>query len=1315
MKLQRIGYLGGWRSYREKGNFNPKAFTATGGVLCVQNSDDSLYICEINPVTCEIETVGRTTMPTQYVYGLQPMYYDTSSGNLIVNHYDFNNGTQFYKVSPFLAYGATDNVLKTELLESAPTGFTWFGKRPEAEAVTSTTTLADISDLNITVEPGSTTAAVAFTIPDTDSDGNKIELPDYASVNVRCYVYVDNTYVSVADLPSTLTYGDNVQFTLDLDGGMHIVTIQLYPLYSSIGQTRMGTTVVCGYDAPATVGDPTLSIEGQTATITWTAPTEGRYADFGSVFDSSDLSYTVVRDTDGKVVADGITETTVEDNLESEEILTYTYTIYAESHGQRSIGRTTNSVSAGEYLPMPYENTFSDESCLDGWTIINANNDGTARTWSWNYYYYYVTSSWGVGDDWLITPQFNLSEESVYAVKYDIGGNGNLKTTVGNGNTAEVQDNVIAELEDYDAGDGHTVEYYFRPSDGGLYNFALYNCSVSDESGWNIDNFSVKEVAKTNAPDSVRNLKVTPDADGALGATITFSMPQTDIEGNSVGTLSRAVVYDLDGVELGSTDDVAPGMEVSVAVEAVHGWNDFKVVAVNENGDGWPVVERRFIGEDIPSAVGDLVAKWGDDRTKATLSWSAPVEGVNGGYVDASQFTYSIYKYTSGQSDPYTLLGEVTGESSVDVTILDATEAQDQYIFGVTAKNSEGESDYSRVGLVMGVPYDLPLVEPFSASGISNSPWILVAGKNDQTWTLDEGYHNEKIQPQNEDGLQLLFKNTGTEDASASFMSPIIDFTDASTPVMRVWLHHSDAMPDEAYATVDATVDGSSNFISVSDTVRLTGNNGWTEHVFDLSPLKGKNAQVMLTAYVPDGASRVFADNWTICDAEGDDLALTAISQPYMPVVGDTADISVTVANVGAQAANGYSVLFFLNGEVIYETVAEKELASGSQTVFSFTLPITAGMDEYRYSAQIVYDNDGNDSNNESEEVQLSPTQMELPAPTGLVLTGDDALQWTAPEAMDGREVTLGFEDVPAFMLDDIGGWSTYDGDGHLTCSFLQYYDNYWPYCNQPFAWMTWSALEAGCPDAAMWTPYEGEKCLIHFGNYGTDEDGRTNTDPDDDWFISPEVKGGTAFSFMTLSNDATSSIEVLVSNTDRSPESFTDEVASVSYDAAGVWQEVSVQLPDDARYVAIHTVLDNFGILLDNISYTEAQAPVLTGYNVYCDGEGVSLVYVPEAVAQADGTYAVSAVYDMGESVLSNTVSVSTGIGGIDAAGSVNIAGGDGRITVTGAEGRPLSVYTVGGMEVAAVTAQPVETVCVPAGMYIVKVGGVVRKVAVR
>lgn len=1313
VKLQRIGYLGGYKMSRSKGNFSPKGFTATGGILRVQNSDDSLYICEIDPVSCEIKKNGRTAMPTEYVYGLQPMTFDLASGYLTINHYDFNNGTQYYKVSPILTN--TNGELKTELLENTPTGFTWYDIRPETQKSYYTYTLNNISDLNIDIPEGSTTATVTFTVPDTDADGNKLELPSYASNRLRVWVYVDNVYTNVTGLPAQVTFGEKVSFTAELTSGMHVVTIQLYPLFGEMGQVIQGQIITCGYDAPEAVGDARLSIENQQATITWKAPTQGRYNDFGSIFDASDITYTVIRDLDNKVVAQNITETSAIDQLESEEIQTYSYTIYATSHGSTSIGSQTNAVSAGQYLSLPYKNDFNDETCLDGWTILNLNNDGTMRTWQWNYYYNYVTTGMGQGDDWLISPSVKLSTDKLYALRYELNCSGDLFTTIGNDITNESQTEILDEISNYTTDGWEIKELYYRPAKDGKYNFGLHNYSAGETSVINIDNLNIQEIANVTAPDRVSKINVIPDPNGALGATLTFTMPQTAINGSNIGTLTKVVVYDIDGNELGSNTNVTAGEETNVKVNAIHGWNYFKIVAVNENGEGWPVIKRQFIGPDTPPALQTVNVTWGEDRTKAILSWEVPTQGVNGGYIDPEKLIYTIYKYKdAGTSTPYTSLGEVENDTSVVVTILDASETQDQYIFGVTVKSEEGESDYTKTSIVLGQPYSLPFIEPFNVNGLDHAPWIISAGKNNQAWTTDPAVYNAKIQPQNEDGLQLLMRNTGVEDGSSTFLTPIIDFANAKAPIMKVWLHHSDAMPEEAYVTVDASIDGSKNYIAVADTVKLTGNNGWTEHVFNLSKLNGMKAQVGLTAYVPDGGTRIFADNWTIAEASGNDLALVAISQPYMPVIGDTATIAVTINNNGAKTASNYSVLFNLNGETIYETEAEHELEIGKQSKFYFTLPVTAGMEEYRYSAQIMYDADEDETNNNSEEITLNPTQIELPEPTNLILTGESNLTWTAPETMDGREVVLDFENVPAFQIGEINGWTNYDGDGNLTMTFLQYYGNYWPYANQKYAWMTWSAKEAGCPTAIMWQPYEGEKCLIHFGNYQLDENGRPNYDPDDDWFISPEIKGGSEFSFMTLSNDITSSLEILTSSTDSKPESFTNKVAKVTYDVTGTWKEFNTTLPTDAKYVAIRTVLDNFGIMIDNIKYTEAKVPVLKGYNVYCNNEGVNLVLIPETTAQTNGTYAVSAVYNLGESVLSNSVSVTTGIEDAATDNNVNIISGKGFITITGAEGMTVQIYTINGTLITDHIANQTMTVNVPAGIYIVKTNNDTTKTCV-
>lgn len=1314
-KLQRVGYLGSWRSDRNIGNYNPKAFVAGYGTLYVHLSDDKVYIGQINPVTCETKVIGSTKMPTLYIYGLQPMVYDSSMGHLLVNHYDMGNGTQYYKVSPFVPYGSKEDTCKTVLVENTPTGFTYFYQRPTAGYYEYE--LADVTDLAATSAAGSTDINVSFTVPSADRNGNKIEIPDWTTDNVRVYVYVDGNYVTPGDMPSSVRMGDRVECTLTgQTAGMHVVTVNVSPYYTSVAQVRAGITTVCGYDAPADVINPTLAIAGGKATISWQAPTQGRYADFGSTFDAQDITYSVVRDCDGTVVAKDITATTAVDAALPEYIQTYTYTIYASSHGTANLGTQTNAVSAGSYMRMPYTNTFSASSDLDGWTIINANDDGSWLTWRWNSFSYKMNSSAnGAGcDDWFISPAFNLKADSLYILSYQYGmgydnETASLRTTLGNGATAEAQTITLDDMDKMHTGSARLKRIFYRPTAAGLYNFGLYNYGVGS-SYIEIDSVVFKAVAPVSAPGKVRSVQFTPDANGALGATISFTLPATDIDGNGLSSLSKVTIYDAEGNELACKTGVAPGAAVSMAVKAVKGFNTYSIVAANDKGGGWPVDVTRYVGLDVPTMATNLKARWGEDKNIVVLSWDNATQGQNGGYVDAANFTYNLYKYDS-MTASYTKLGETTGESEIEVQMMDLPDAQDQYIFGLTVSNEEGESGYARAGIILGNPYTLPYTEAFTGEGVTHAPYVLDKGINNQTWNIDGGYYNTKIQPVNNDGAQLLMYNKALGEASGLFVSPIIDFTSTQKPMFHVWAHHSGAIPETAYLGVKATIDGSNDYIEVAPKQTVDGNNGWQEHIFDLSALNGKKAQIALEAYVPNPSVRVFADNWTIKEATGNDLAVTGISQPYNPVAGDVANVKVTVVNKGATTAQGYSVLFNVNDATIAEEEASEPLAPGAAKTYTFTLPLTAAAKNVMYNAQVMYDDDNAD-NNLSSDVEVDARQLDLAAPTNLTVEGDDLLSWLAPEVPATRTETLTFEDVPVFTTDNINGWTTYDGDGNLSLTFVQYYDNYWPYAYQPMAWMTWSAKEAGCPDAAMWTPYQGDNCLIHFGNFGADADGRIDNDPDNDWFISPEIAGGSELSFMTLSNETTSSVEILTSSTDNKPESFTNKVATVTYSAAASWQEVKVTLPADAKYVAIRTVLDGFGIMIDDITYTTTVAPVLKGYNVYRDNQVEGFVTDANATATARASYAVSAVYDMGESTLSNMVV--TAIAGINAV-NANVSSGNGMITVTGAQGAKVCVYTASGQLVAGGTAGATERYSVSKGVYIVDINNKPYKLIVR
>lgn len=1310
--LKRIGYIGGYKMNREKGNFSPKSFVATSGTFYVLN-DDSLYIEKLNPSTLERTFIGRTEMPIKYTYGLQPMVYDSSTASLYVMHYDLENGTQWYKIATYVGYGVADKLLKTELIESLPTGYTYFYNRLNESSTSTKKTLGDVDDLKIEVAEGSNTANISFTIPTTYADGTAIEVPSGTSDKVRCYVYVDNTYATTTGLPPKVAYGTQISCSVELADGLHTVTVQVYPEWSEIDTYRFSDVICVGYDAPEMVENAKLRFFNGKASISWDAPTKGVLEDFGATFDATYLTYTIVREFDGKVVAEDITNTNCTDGDITDIMHTYSYAITAKSHGNAGRSASTNSITYGTYMSLPYFNDFSEESLFSGFTIINSDNNGTYRTWMWNQHYYNVYVNRGSSDDWLITPPFKLSSDYLYTYAYDVYGNGELTTTVGQDNTVAGQDYELDCLKD-DLGTVYTPkEYYFHPTVDSTYYFGLHAYNVSDDEVWAVDNMAVKAIAPITAPDKIRSLTITPDANGALGATLSFTLPATDIAGNSLTSLEKVSIYDMEGNLLASSTSVSPSASISLPITAEHGWNYFKVVAANADGEGWPVVDSKFIGPDVPKAPQNVKVCWGEEQNIASLSWEASTEGENGGYVNPAALTYKVYKYTNWYP-AYEELSDCGNETSVDVQIVDASESQNQYVFGVTASNTEGESDYAQEGVILGTPYDIPFVEPFASTGLDHTPWLIMAGINDESWTSDTGYFNSKIQPQNEDGLQLIFRNTGSKDGSSLFITPIIDFTSAKNPVLSVWLHHSDAMPEEAYVTVDASTDGSTTYVAASDTIRLTGNNGWTKHYFNLSNLCGKKAHVGLEAYLPNPSFRIFADNWEIKEAEGNDLALTAISQPYMPVVGDTANIAVTIANDGAVTASEYSVLFTLNGEVIAEEEAAEPLEIGQSATFSFSFPINAATKEYIYSAELMYDADENEENNYSTEIELSPEQTDFPAPTNLTLSGDDALAWTAPEEMDGHEIVLGCEDLPAFQTDDINGWTTYDEDEHLTTSFMTLYGNYWPYTQRPLAWMTWSAKEAGADGSQTWRPYEGEKCLISWGSYDIDEAGHSVEDYTSDWLISPEIKGGTEFSFMTLSNDATSTMEILTSSTTPDPEAFTNKVYTVGYSNKGEWYSISTTLPADAKYVAIHTLFNGFGIMVDNVKYTEAKAPALLGYSLYMDGASQSFLTATSATAEGYGSYAVSAIYDLGESELSNAVSVINAISELGAT-SATVRGGYHMITIAGTAGQKVEIFAAGGQQVASTVAAQTENISLPAGLYIANVGGKTHKVIVK
>lgn len=176
-------------------------------------------------------------------------------------------------------------------------------------------------------------------------------------------------------------------------------------------------------------------------------------------------------------------------------------------------------------------------------------------------------------------------------------------------------------------------------------------------------------------------------------------------------------------------------------------------------------------------------------------------------------------------------------------------------------------------------------------------------------------------------------------------------------------------------------------------------------------------------------------------------------------------------------------------------------------------------------------------------------------------------------------------------------------------------------------------------------------------------------------------------------------------------------------------WEEYRIALPAGAKYFAIRCVSDGcMAFMLDNITYTPAGAIVdeisLMGYNVYRDGVKLNAAPVGESSfddADVENgntyTYKVTAVYDKGESVYSNEVTVKYEGASVDDVVSerVSIAAGEGCVIVSGAAGEHVRVFSASGVCVFDGVVRGTVRISLADGVYVVSAGERKAKVYVR
>lgn len=1175
---------------------------------------------------------------------------------------------------------------------------------------------------------GSNNAVLSFDAPTLTYGGSAL------SGDLTAVITIDGAAEETAVTP-----GQNVTLDKVLANGNHIITIETKN-GEGVSPARRFSTFT-GLDSPAAVQNLTFAIDAEgVTTVEWTAPDRSVN---GGTFDKNSLTYTVVRNPNEVVVADGISATSFSEQL-GEAFAHYSYTVIPSAGGVAGEAATTGTVDWGVYDIPPFCESFDMYEDINRFEIVDVNGDES--TWS-SYGDTAIASASGdvESDDWLFTPAVKLDAALTYTFSFDFlasswdNGISRLEVYLSEAPTAESAKTELlpAIVENEDVFKTHIKD--FTIAESGVYYIGIHNTTPAGGAQANVDNIAVAVNSSVDAPAQVSDLAVVPADKGELSATISFKAPVATVSGGALGSIDYVEVSRYGSEELVETlTGVRPGASLScVDAQAVEGRNIYAVTAYADGVKGMTDHITVFVGNDVPGEVCNVRAFYNADG-KPELVWDAVDEsGVHGGYVNPDEVTYNIYRADdiSYSYAPVVAQG-VKGTSFVDDTfVMPDGESQRVVRYTVSAVAPKGEGAKAPALFTMGIPYATPFAESFADKAYANDGWNTVASTGSTEWVLEAG-DVTVVQPYDADDGMVRLVNNSFAEGTATLRSPRVELGADAKYLSFMMYHGAEAEPEDLMLTVYGIMDDAAP-VELAEISYNDGTAGWQRHAISLDRFAGSNNMIVeLKGYAVDGSASVFVDNFKVMPAFDNDIELTGIE--VAPIIKPEANsANVTVTNVG-RLASTFDVKLYRN-DAEAATVEVTDLEPGRSTTVTVDMAVTPAdaLKTIEYRAEVVFDKDEFMDNNVSRTVSAFVKRNTLPQVEieGQTADGEVILTWDAPAPVMAAEITDSFEDYSAYALNDFGDWITVDGDG-LETEFSKYW-NQITNAKSPMAWEVWNNNQVetdgffgGIVAADRFAAHTGNSCLVAFTAIENSWFGEMPA-ANDNWLISPEIISGTDVTFWLRAHSTVNAetIELLYTaeSIDKTAPNLDSFTVLGTYSLMGPdWRQISATLPADARHFAIRHCTANNGyiVMLDDITYTPMNgelAPVTPmGYNVYRDGKLLTTTteetYTDRHSVDGIYSYYVTSLWDKGESGISNiyeasvTVSVENIVGD---GSSVTVA--HNTLTLTVPTATRCVITAVNGVVISDEVVGESASYTLGRGVYVVSMGGANVKVVIK
>lgn len=442
-------------------------------------------LCKIDKTNGNVTVVGAT--------GWHPTYYQSME-------FDHSDETLYWAANLMGGTDFDDCIATVDINTGAAQKVAAVGNSPQIAglyvpfAASEKGTPSAVSDFEcVPGANGATTVALYWMNPTQTFDGKELT----ALTDIK--VYRDRELIKTFENPEM---GEEMSYTDDLGdvkGGYHFYSVVAS---NSVGEgAEEKVRIFVGRDIPADITTLTLQHDGyDKAVISWNQPELGPN---GGYVDASSLSYKVVRKPDGRVIADGLKQTTVSDENIS-PVSQYSYSVVASNADGESNAVETETRVFGPAYSMPVAFDFTAFDADNSWTVMDANKDGYAWMWtkvsSGDRVMGHQASSTAVSDDWLISYYMPFEKDATYRAEMELHAYSADKLefalldemyTV---KPAQVLDTVTIKGNR----DKQRIGVVFKAESDGYKNLGIHALSPMRADWLEVFNLSVKKAEKSN-------------------------------------------------------------------------------------------------------------------------------------------------------------------------------------------------------------------------------------------------------------------------------------------------------------------------------------------------------------------------------------------------------------------------------------------------------------------------------------------------------------------------------------------------------------------------------------------------------------------------------------------------------------------------------------------------------------------------------------------------------------------------------------------------------------------------------------------------